>query len=457
MFVSTKSWRRCVATCGLCSVAACSTASTPCMHASTTARSAMEPTTFVNGERRMSTPTASCGPPAQRAHQRFAEVTRAAGDQDLHARQQSTAPRASCRPMTAVGAASRPRRHRRTLCSVHRRLDGLATQRGRLSAGSRHELRGARSLRARQTTARRRLRAARRILFRTHRHLDRRGGAAASQGADSVLQVCLESACRCSGRSRRVIGAAPALRVPPALMAPWLYAGRGDAGVATRACGRRCRDVSPIDHSRARGGNPRGGLPAVASTYRRAMLYLRAKADRLIPASAGRTIIAVATRRRAGRNRCARISCCRPNRNALCARPWSASWNTDAESPIGRSTSQQSLRVSKLTAGRSVGNGSRVAHRKLAPSWRKVARIVGDGDRRAVRRAIPDVPDIYYAQRVRHLVEVGKLESQGNLAVHALQRGAIAREVTAADAGGAGGLGAARASIPNHSRPMQLA
>ena len=28
---------------------------------------------------------------------------------------------------------------------------------------------------------------------------------------------------------------------------------------------------------------------------------------------------------------------------------------------------------------------------------------------------IPDVPDIYYAQRVRHLVEIGKLESQGDL------------------------------------------
>ena len=28
---------------------------------------------------------------------------------------------------------------------------------------------------------------------------------------------------------------------------------------------------------------------------------------------------------------------------------------------------------------------------------------------------IPDVPDIYYAQRVRRLVAVGELESQGNL------------------------------------------
>ena len=42
-FTSTKAWRPWVATCGLCSVAACSTAVTPRMHRSTTARSAIEP------------------------------------------------------------------------------------------------------------------------------------------------------------------------------------------------------------------------------------------------------------------------------------------------------------------------------------------------------------------------------------------------------------------------------
>ena len=48
-------------------------------------------------------------------------------------------------------------------------------------------------------------------------------------------------------------------------------------------------------------------------------------------------------------------------------------------------------------------------------SWRKVARIVGMtiGD---LSERLPNVPDVYYAQRVRRLVAVGELESQGNLA-----------------------------------------
>jgi hypothetical protein len=46
--------------------------------------------------------------------------------------------------------------------------------------------------------------------------------------------------------------------------------------------------------------------------------------------------------------------------------------------------------------------------------WRKVARIVGTAVGK-LRDRIPDVPDLYYAQRVRHLVAIGRLESQGNL------------------------------------------
>ena len=46
--------------------------------------------------------------------------------------------------------------------------------------------------------------------------------------------------------------------------------------------------------------------------------------------------------------------------------------------------------------------------------WRKVARIVGTTLGR-LRDRIPGVPDLFYAQRVRHLVAAGRLESQGNL------------------------------------------
>ena len=46
--------------------------------------------------------------------------------------------------------------------------------------------------------------------------------------------------------------------------------------------------------------------------------------------------------------------------------------------------------------------------------WRKVARVVGTTMMELPER-IPGIPDIYYAQRIRHLIEEGKLESQGNL------------------------------------------
>ncbi len=73
----------------------------------------------------------------------------------------------------------------------------------------------------------------------------------------------------------------------------------------------------------------------------------------------------------------------------------------------------QSLRVSKLTQ-EELWAMDRELLAQSAPTWRKVARVVGTTIG-ALSERIPDVPDIYYAQRVRHLVEVGKLESQGNL------------------------------------------
>ena len=75
---------------------------------------------------------------------------------------------------------------------------------------------------------------------------------------------------------------------------------------------------------------------------------------------------------------------------------------------------EQSLRVSKLTQIE-LQEMDRVLLAQATNSFRKVARIAGMtigvlGDR------IPNVPDIYYAQRVQNLVALGKLESQGNLA-----------------------------------------
>ena len=46
--------------------------------------------------------------------------------------------------------------------------------------------------------------------------------------------------------------------------------------------------------------------------------------------------------------------------------------------------------------------------------WRKVARIVGTAMENQQNR-IKGIPDLYYAERVRYLVEAGILEYQGNL------------------------------------------
>ncbi len=47
--------------------------------------------------------------------------------------------------------------------------------------------------------------------------------------------------------------------------------------------------------------------------------------------------------------------------------------------------------------------------------WRKVARVVSTTISGFTNR-VQGIPDLFYSQRVRKLVEDGKLESQGNLA-----------------------------------------
>ena len=74
---------------------------------------------------------------------------------------------------------------------------------------------------------------------------------------------------------------------------------------------------------------------------------------------------------------------------------------------------EQSLRVSKLKQ-EDLLEMDRVLLSQAAPGFRKVARIVA-GAIGELSARLPDVPDVYYAQRVRSLVAAGKLESQGNL------------------------------------------
>jgi len=51
---------------------------------------------------------------------------------------------------------------------------------------------------------------------------------------------------------------------------------------------------------------------------------------------------------------------------------------------------------------------------KTSQTWRKVARVVGTTIVEAPDRA-ERIPDIYYSQRIRHLVKQGLLEAQGDL------------------------------------------
>ena len=76
-------------------------------------------------------------------------------------------------------------------------------------------------------------------------------------------------------------------------------------------------------------------------------------------------------------------------------------------------TPEQAIHVSRLKQ-EDLWEIDRVLLAQSAPVWRKVARIVGMTIGELSER-FPNIPDIYYAQRLRRLVAVGELESQGNL------------------------------------------
>lgn len=82
--------------------------------------------------------------------------------------------------------------------------------------------------------------------------------------------------------------------------------------------------------------------------------------------------------------------------------------------PDGPLTAEQALRVSQLNQ-QDLQEMDRVLLAQASHKWRKVARIVGTAMSDYPSR-VAGIPDLYYAQRVRHLVELGKLESQGDLA-----------------------------------------
>jgi len=215
-----------------------------------------------------------------------------------------------------------------------------------------------------------------------------------------------------------LVGAAPALRVPPALSAPWLYAGRATPELR-RAHAQAMSRVSP-SAIQAR------VVAILAVDYREQlrrieipMIYLRAREDRLIPASAGRAIQDL-------RPDCEFTEIDAPHfllqtEPAACVAAVMSFVHRRtgvppqfAEKPDGPLDAGQSLHVSRLKQ-EDLWEIDRVLLAQSAHSWRKVARIVGMTIEELSER-FPNIPDVYYAMRVRHLVETGKLDSQGNLA-----------------------------------------
>jgi Protein of unknown function len=76
-------------------------------------------------------------------------------------------------------------------------------------------------------------------------------------------------------------------------------------------------------------------------------------------------------------------------------------------------TPEQAIHVSRLRQ-EDLWEIDRVLLALSGPAWRKVACIVGMtiGD---LSQRFPNIPEVYFAQRVRRLVAVGELESQGDL------------------------------------------
>jgi len=201
----------------------------------------------------------------------------------------------------------------------------------------------------------------------------------------------------------------PALRVAPALTAPWLYAGRATPGLR-RSHAQAMSRVSPLA-LRARVAAVLGlDYRPLLRRIDVPMLYLRAKADRLIPEAAARAIIE--QRADVGLIEIDGPHFLLQTEPEACAKAVEHFMEHELK-PDPPLDVEQSLRVSKLRQ-EDLLEMDRVLLSYAERNWRKVAYIVSRAlGEFSVR--LPDVPDVYYSQRVRNLVAAGQLESQGNL------------------------------------------
>ena len=86
----------------------------------------------------------------------------------------------------------------------------------------------------------------------------------------------------------------------------------------------------------------------------------------------------------------------------------------DAPLPDPPLSPEQSARVAKLSE-HDLHNIDAALLAEASVPWRKVARIVSGAMSHQPTRVV-GIPDLFYAQRVRSLVERGLLESDGDLA-----------------------------------------
>jgi sigma-B regulation protein RsbQ len=88
------------------------------------------------------------------------------------------------------------------------------------------------------------------------------------------------------------MAAFPTPKIPPSLMVPWLYAGRSTPALRCAHAAAMAKVSGQVIRSRVAailGVDQRAMLPRIAVP----MMYMRARHDRTIPASAGRAILAL--------------------------------------------------------------------------------------------------------------------------------------------------------------------
>ncbi len=94
------------------------------------------------------------------------------------------------------------------------------------------------------------------------------------------------------GPLRRLMAAFPAPKIPPAFMVPWLYAGRSTPALRRAHFAAVAKVSAQVIRTRVAailGVDQRAMLARIAVP----MMYMRARHDRTIPASAGRAILAL--------------------------------------------------------------------------------------------------------------------------------------------------------------------